>query len=274
MVPISAGAGLGHRFGEVVFGVLLAERTNSTFILHETSLYGSGSHGSYSWFRSFLPLSKTEYTWAEYQSKMATLGIKNTVQKITFDEIPNGENHSQCNIFLSASSRSCCVNNQIKDNCWCFTALYGAYDQIQWRLKEAHALSTFQTTLDVYDGLENKIIVAWHIRTGDRTLHRGNKAYFETITSQIVALSVGIPLEIFFIGENVKTEFSFLESICFNHSKTCTYPKMKSDNSFYHLVHSDVLITSGSSFAYAAAMFHEGIVLNAIPKERWTRRHF
>jgi hypothetical protein len=42
---------------------------------------------------------------------------------------------------------------------------------------------------------------------------------------------------------------------------------MMSGDSFHHLVHSDVLITSGSSFAYAAATFHKGIVINAIPKE-------
>ena len=63
MVKVNKGAGLGHKFSEILFGFLLAHQTNSTFILDDESLYESvGKHGSYEWFKDFLPLDKTEVT--------------------------------------------------------------------------------------------------------------------------------------------------------------------------------------------------------------------
>jgi hypothetical protein len=106
-VPISPKHGLGHKFGEVIFGMLLAEATNSTYVFNDTNLYGSGTHGSYEWFRSFLPLSKTEYTWDEYQREMIALGTRDAVESTTFDDVLNNVNHTKCNVFLSASSKSC-----------------------------------------------------------------------------------------------------------------------------------------------------------------------
>ena len=77
--------------------------------------------------------------------------------------------------------------------------------------------------------------MSWHIRAGDYFINKGNAAYFETVTayfetvtSQVVALSGRIPLHIFFIGEDVKVQFPFLESICHNHSTICSFPELES----------------------------------------------
>lgn len=269
-VRVTQNAGLGHRFGEIVFGMLLAEVTNSTYVLDETSLYGPGIHGSYEWFRSFLPLSMTEYTLDDYENE--NLGSELRKIQLPLDEMKKFDerNRSECNTFVESRSNSCCKNNQ-RDNpawwCWCFTALSGAYEKIRWRLAEAYEFSTFEPTINLYKGIESELVVSWHIRAGDFSINKGNVAYFETVMSQVVALSGRIPLHIFFLGEDVKVQYPFLESICHNHSTICSFPELESGNSFYHLVHSDMLITSGSSFPYASALFHRGVVINAPPKE-------
>ena len=262
-VRISRSAGLGHRFGELVFGMMLSELTNSTYIFDEESFFGRGVHGSYEWFRHFLPLSLTELTLDEFRSTTSSTKVQEIA--ISWDNVADRK-HGECNTFLQATSHSCCKNNQLRNNCMCFSALTGAYDRFLWRIAEAHEYATFQPSIDIYSAMEKIFIIAWHIRTGDIILNK-NADYFDVIFSQLVTLLRGIPIQIFFIGENVKSNFFFLETVCGKYSTNCSYPDMTAGDAFYHLVRSDVLLTSGSSFAYAAAMFHRGIVINARAKE-------
>jgi len=51
-------AGLGHRFGEVVFGMILAEELNATVVFSEDTWSRAGSHGGYQFLNQFLPLER------------------------------------------------------------------------------------------------------------------------------------------------------------------------------------------------------------------------
>ena len=95
-----------------------------------------------------------------------------------------------------------------------------------------------------------------------------DQMYFETVAKQLHFVTEYIPAHVFFIGQNVNETFPFLEDICeVLLSGNCSFPELNTQDSLFHLVHSDILITSGSSFAYLAAALQRKVVINSFPKE-------
>ena len=264
MVKLTKQAGIGHRFTEMLFGLLLAERTSSTYVFDNQTFQKRGDHGSYEWFHAFLPLSNAELTLGELKEKQS---LSFNVVRGSWDELMK-RNKSECGAFYVTGSDSCCEEN-LHPRCdkGCFGALFGLYNKYRWKMAKLHEFATFKSRLDLYHDHHDTLIIGWHIRTGDIRLNR-NISYFETIFGQLHSATKNIPTRIYFIGENVDSEFPFLTSMCNTSvfSSNCNFPKLDAEEAFHHLLDSDVLITSGSSFAYLAAMLHKRLVINAFPK--------
>lgn len=264
-VKITTRAGLGHRFTEILMGLLFAARTNATYIFDNSSFSENGKHGSYDWFQRFIPLSNTLITKEEYQNELSSSGHRVRVISDSWENITE-RNTSECGIFYLTRSMSCKQHpNQLAPGC--FGAINGLFDTYRCKMANAYQYSSFKTRLDLYKGYQDKLVIAWHIRTGDRTLNK-NASYFETISRQLSLAMENIPSHLFFIGENVVSNFPFLAPMCKAASfpGNCSFPELDAEESLHHLVVSDVLITSGSSFAYMAALLHKKVVINAFPK--------
>lgn len=105
--------------------------------------------------------------------------------------------------------------------------------------------------------------VAWHVREGDITLN-SKAIYLNTLSNEVQIVLSGNPHAIFVFSERPlsnKFNFTSFQNITFVHD-------LDVPSTLHHLIHSDVLITSGSSFASVAALYFKGsIVLQAPVKE-------
>lgn len=117
--------------------------------------------------------------------------------------------------------------------------------------------------------------VAIHVRRGDIVLGKGNQnsnlqfrwqdnSYFEKVLDQVVAnTKTSKPIAFYLFSQGNKNDFPEFEK--FSNFKFCL--DWTSQDSFLHMVFSDMLITSKSSFSYKPALLSKGI--KVCPKDFW-----
>lgn len=325
--------GLGNKITEVIFGMILAERTNATYIYDEDIWHYAGSHGDYAWFPAgFLPLQNVEVTqqdlnrWKKEQVQLQVHEEK--IQRIdgTWDQVIESSRNISCHVEFHTRFDQCCSTDESENDsnnntsnyhhhrhpnyCFCTMSksLNGAFESIKWRLREVYYSQSNYTApkdlselLPQYNNNNNNnvsnalippriVTIVWHIRVGDVVLHKGKIDYFERIFAQIKEsfekannhkhqhhdrnVTQIIP-HIFFLGEGGKDiilqSFPFLPEMCRKYiyssnsesinikqdiidPNPCSYPVMDVRETLYHMIHSNILITSGSSFASVAAL--------------------
>lgn len=273
-------AGLGHKFAEVVFGMILAEETNSTYVFDDSTWSLHGTHGSYSWLMDFLPLHNSEVTLSEFELFSTNHGNIVTVSDNLESLLMNLSRDAKyaCNVFFTTSMDRCCPG----EKCWCTfqPSRVGSYDRIKWRIREAFSRSSYvpsQHLLDFSPAPKDEpiISIAWHVRQGDLVLN-ANKEHFERLASQIATVLYRVrelPVHFFIMGEsNITRDFPFLPGLCEHYFQgNCSYLHLDVRDTLYHMVESDVLITSGSSFpVFAALLRTSGLILYEYPKEMVT----
>jgi len=261
----------------------LAEETNSTYVYDETVFTRPGKHGQYLWFPDVLPLQTTELTKTELPKRdLKTLRI---VEGQWAHVVAESKHSSSCHVEFHTTILQCCEDPSSVETCYCTKAesRKGTFENMKWRLRKAYAQSNSalpekaSALLAPRIGDENKPFVSlvWHVRVGDIVLN-ARKDYFWKIASQIAHSfhQSRVPLpRVVVLGEGgeeaVLKSFPFVKEMChwfFNSS--CLFPIMNVEESLQCMIHSDVLVTSGSSFsAVAAALRSSGIALAALPKE-------
>jgi len=290
--------GLGNRLTEVAMGMKFAEETNSTY-LFDTKIWSPvGHHGSYPWMSDFLPLHKTELTFDDLQSRYGILDLEDANANFTtrtgywHQMVELSKSPPLCNVRFSILLDQCCAGETSGEKCWCTRDIHrtGVYEAVKGRLREAEAntesnyvpqeqLSDLMGGGDVANNSTHTrplVSVAWHVRLGDITLN-SRKDYFWAISTQLVAAfqaSNTIP-HVFFFGEGgeskISLKFPFLDNLCqILFPGRCSYPDTDPRDTFYHMIHCDVLVSSGSSFPIVAGVFRtrsRGMSLMAEPKE-------
>jgi hypothetical protein len=268
------GAGLGHKFAEVLFGMVLAEETNSTYVLDDRTWVDEGDHGSYAWLLDFLPLDKSEFTLSELEH----ISTNQTSIRAVYDRWETVIRESKaptysCHVLFSTHMYWCCLNAAV---CYCtlYEPLVGTYDRLKWRMRETFSRSNYFSSprLGPVTGNEARVSIAWHLRQGDIVLN-ANEEHFDRLASQIASVlhqAPPIPFHFYFIGEtNITKDFPFLPALCERHFHgNCSNLHVDVRDALLTMVGSDVLITSGSSFANLAAMLRtDGLTLYEYPKE-------
>ena len=261
-------------------GMKFAEETNSTYVYNDQVWRNNGKHGSYGWMNDFLPLGLTEVTKddTEYQIYRDEL---ETITGQWTDVVARSES-TVCNVSFHTDIKGCCeAPNNIQCYCTKAPARSGTFEAMKGRLREAFSKSEYtppQRLSDLMGDADNNtrsvVSVAWHVRLGDIVLN-ARKEYFWAIASQTAAAfrnSDTIP-HVFIFGEGregeISEDFPFLGEMCheFFHGR-CSYPEMDVRDTLYHMIHSDVLVTSGSSFPTMAGVLRSrGVTLAATPKE-------
>jgi len=276
---------LGHVFSEVVMGMSFAEETNATYLYNDRIWDNEGKHGSYKWMTGFLPLQETELTKNDSTHRNQQRGVK--IDSKTWAQWVEDSKQKPpwCNIEMRTKLTNCCGNPLGSKLCWCATdtARIGTFDAMKGRLRKAFSKSkdSLSNQLNVTKLLghsqkpkEPFSLVVWHLRVGDLVLN-ARREYFVTIATQMASVfqnSSLVPL-IVFIGEggepSIVKSFPFLPDICDDFfSSNCFYPELGVRDSLYHMIHSDILVTSGSSFSAVAGMLRSsGMTLAARAKE-------
>jgi len=222
-VLTSAGAGMGHKFGEVIMGMMLAQKTNSTFVYDSETWSFKGFHGGYEWFNEFLPLEETAVTLTDLQiSNMSLMKVDDNFLHLIARS--KGEFKDSCNlIFISSYSR--CDGS-------CFQSSHtGSYNEVKWRLREVLSNSKFQPSIKIFENYTRQDIlsVAWHLRGGDIVLH-SSEEFYKILASELVSVLQDFSYHIFFLESLPKISISFpnfvIQSFLTIAVFTTTYPML------------------------------------------------
>jgi hypothetical protein len=269
----SISAGFGHRFGEIVMGMLLADKTNTTFVFDDTCWKHQGDHGGYNWFSDFFPIHETSISlsellqyWKLTNSSTKLVEVHGTWSEVVENAVANEFEPSSCNTVYSSTWTMCPPPEYS-----CFESpIVGVYDDVKWRLRAIYSRSRFHPLLRLFDNstANGALSVAWHVRTGDIVLHN-SIVYYENLASQLRNVLLRIPFQVFFFGENVIDSFPFLADVCKNvlHC-SCSFPVVSVADTLHHFIHADILVTSGSSFPIVASLLRDiKPTFAVVPKE-------
>jgi hypothetical protein len=117
--------------------------------------------------------------------------------------------------------------------------------------------------------------IAIHVRRGDivagqtdgnpNLLMRWQDAgYFENVLAAVLkSISTAKPIKVYLFSQGERKEFARFEAL----GEICYCLDMGAQESFLHMVHADLLITSKSSFSYKPALLSKGI--KVCPRNFW-----
>ena len=268
---IQRQAGLGHRFSEVVMGMVFAFENDATFVYQDDAFsVGDSAHGtgSYPWMDAFFPasthfhlLSAVRETWRPALVKVSPW-------------VAAGRHAGECNILLQTCGQCCSfwqktplgegLDGDVEGPHWCQTHLMGIFNAAKVKVRTVFDAGRACPGTPAFHDLDEFVIV-WHLRVGDVVLN-AQQAYYRKILQQLAPAFVRVPSRIFFVGENgTKEAFPFLGSA------GTIIEDLPPRESLCHMIQADMIITSGSSFAAMAVLLaSRPVVLQAAAKEGTT----
>jgi len=226
-------AGLGHRFGSLLFGLDFAKSISAELFIDKDFWIGTpSSHGSYEWFGNIFDSFGLRY-----------VNIRNERRVFSLSELKS-EWHCD-GVFTSKID----LGNENSCNGWCFESYGGVFARwcptIQKRIR--------YDINKIVSGIRNNrngtagLIAVWHIRTGDVVLHV-SEFFVQNVVRSLSLLTT--PVSHVVLTENVVSLCDTMPHFCTGafELQTCS-----AETCFMTLLQSDILISTGSSFAYAAA---------------------
>lgn len=245
------GAGIGHQLANWIAGFWFAQQFNLTFAHWPFSLEK---------WETFLGFGANEPKVADllkngYKSKRLPL----------FDETKPEEVKRIKNIIQSYSGKKTvfiCEQDQF------YRDQYGVIDDIKKKFFSAPARKN--ETL-IYDAKNYNIAI--HVRRGDIMNDTRNpnlqmryipNDYFRKVLEQVIQkIKTDKPMHIYLFSQGKLNDY--IEFATFENMHWCL--EMDAQDSFLHMVYSDCLITSKSSFSYKAALLNTGI--KVCPENFW-----
>lgn len=254
---ITASAGLGHRLTEWLMGARLAAEINCTLMPpNQTLLFGAGTHGAYLDLASLLfdardsialPAAQS-FSAAPWRTYAVEIPLSRELQNITRDV-------RRCHARFQFHSRAC--NNGIDK--WCF--------QSQWTFAPAimHEFRTrFMERVPRTYCTNITAAITVHLRVGDLVVNWGI-AYYRAVFASVVAVLARNNLHhrpFMFVQECAgcapnslhASHHAMFHRICADLQLTCRFePHLGVYESLRHMVCTELLVTSGSSFSMIAA---------------------
>lgn len=244
-------AGFGHNFFEILLGIHFSYLINCTYLFKNT-FKQHGIHGNYLELNEYVRLEEGE------------IDIK-LIQKDKYNEtrliFPFSINVQQnkCYRRFVIGSQSCLHENKM---IWCLDSKTISFEDVSIIAKEKF---NRKTHIKPFFFEIKTINIVWHLRIGDISIHKNDSLHYETIYIRLVNLLKRFQINLFFIYEcstcDLENGFSFLKTFKNANFKTMFISNLSILQSFNAMVQSDILITSGSSFSYAAALLSKNIVI-------------
>jgi hypothetical protein len=156
------------------------------------------------------------------------------------------------------------------DSCpgWCSHHVPDGMKTIQWQLRHwamnsvchnawEQSVGPARGTIASRAVLHNEALnVAWHVRTGDITLHTLDKTgrpYYENVANFVSDALVGCRVNMVVLTQDRANASAFLEKII----PEAQYPKLNISDTYCAIMSSDLFISMGSSYGDLAAMFSQ-----------------
>ncbi|MFT4015910.1 MAG: hypothetical protein QM668_03020 [Agriterribacter sp.] len=247
------GAGVGHQLANWIAGYWFARKFGLRFA------YFPFSSGMWEAFLGF----------GENETDAATL-FKSGYQRVRlplFHEFNEKEVNCIKKIMRSYGNKKVVF---IAEQDQFYKAQFGVIKEIQHKFYSAPARQN-----DVLIFKPGDYNIAIHVRRGDivtessnkipnKSLRfQGNDYFVKVLESVIKKIKTDKPIAIYLFSQGEIKDFSDFSH--FPNIRFCL--EMNAMNSFNHMVHSDALITSKSSFSYKAALLNRG--LKICPKNFW-----
>ena len=246
-------AGLGHKYGNLVFGVLLALKLNATYVFDADSFH-------YSVLFDRQTYGHTINMWGfDAFEQRSNLNFKelSSVKLTNFSVFGNQPKSmaNKCNVIFELCDQCCFCESHLPchemtskytNPASCFHYANGAYnyvkDVMRTLKKFAAPFTSPRMLFPARKDRKDSFVVSFHFRVGDLTLKVGDH-FIRNVMS----------LMSFFHG----TAYVFLDS------KSAVFPTFSSDpvvivrdmsveDTLYHWCESDALVSTGSSFPYMA----------------------
>ena len=269
-------AGLGHRFGSVVFAMNLALEFGLRVVLHDNLWIGfdEGHSTTYTYFKGLLLLDNF-LSHSDFSSGIGKNIVTHYVidREHFFDLASQRKGGNNCNVAFHVkmgTGQSCQVrqpHEMAAVSNWCFSGWPGAYQRAKRYLKVFRAVQLQNYSnkkLTLYDEARNnkELTIAWHLRCGDIIVPR-SPLFFSNIYD--VLRESNVPLRHFILSENLCKQFDFLKDILINASVFT----LNLQDTVLYLQNADILIHTGSSLTYAAHVSgpQNGLFFESQPKE-------
>ena len=286
--PIASHVGLGHRYANLVHGLLGSMQLDATFVFDANSFRNcpSGSSfrcSSYSSAISFLGLDKfitaSSLSLPESvhrpinASKIDNRTVRLRIIQIERIDLLNKAKffkYTQCNSVFEICEYCCEASSGAFENCW--KNARGAFNRVRRILGDlkkqalAHSpvVSKFpvRTSRDIF----RTVIISIHLRLGDIVLHV-KKSFFSGVVSLVKQSlpSSSIEIYLFFNAATLPPRFEF-------DNDTRGILNMVNDlseiDTLHHWCESDVLVATGSSFPFIAfGSCNVPVLMSTVPKE-------
>jgi hypothetical protein len=247
-------AGLGHKLFEIFIGISIAYEIGCTFV-YESDFHVIGEHGQYKEVIEWLNVEDGEYSQTDWQ----TLGL----ESVQIDYPLTRPLEKKCRTRYHFRSDQCKVGAMTS---WCLDLLPPAL----------YRAAVFIATEKFYRRRNNlhpapqlgEISVVWHIRVGDRNLRQENSVHYRNLIRFLQLHIASQKWRIVFAFEctssrcenSAPTGYTFLAELCAGFD--CVFDASSSVLQHLQLmIGADVLVTSGSSFSYAAAVYSTNIII-------------
>jgi len=248
-------AGLGHQISELVFFALLGKLYGAALRLEPFTNTPSDHKSSHGFANSFLGLNVI------FKSLETHKGLR--INRL--DDIEN----TDCGVVFEGSFRECpggnCFKTPLMHDAFasfapCFRLLSKRHGS--WKKYDPYRKSTFN--------------VFWHVRVGDRMPYGPRDDYFrniyaglETVLSSIPNVHHHICGEWNRIDRRMRDSFK-LHFLRFLGVEKTHFIALSLKDSLAYMLHSDMLIGSGSSLSAIVPLFSEKpLYLNVKPKHGW-----
>jgi hypothetical protein len=283
----SAREGFGHQFAEFLFGMRKAHEHGLSYIFEPFS--SSGAHkDNYTDINAVLGLTKLFAA----NSGVSREDVNEIIMKQngSFVGINEPQLDKGCGKLASVSSYRYCLSDPQKS---CFSAPENAHlyqNAANCFRKGARRYGTaFQRCLFLADDTASSrlavgsgpppnilppdmIVVVWHVRVGDRVLHRPGDKFYRKVLKQLQNITAGYRLRVLLVGKTVNSAsvpFEYVDHVdglakeLWNDAAdTSMVPKVIAPtydltDAFVAMMQADVLIGSGSSLTHTAAVFSD-----------------
>ena len=252
--------GFGHRFFEIMLGIYFSYELGCSYV-YKNTLLNSGMHGEYAQFKNYLKIDEGEISIDQIDK------TKFQIENIQHPFL-NSVLENKCNKYYIMTPE--CCNYEETKGIWCLISPYVSYEMVSLIAKEK-----LNRRIHPHPHLFilKNINIVWHLRIGDKTLHGNDRKHYDNISHLLKTVLKNIPHIFFFVFEcpscngNPPSSFNYLKEICEN--EECHFIGNSTVlETFNMMVQATILITSGSSFADAAAMLTKNIVIYTYHEDR------